>query len=112
MPRWLQSNQPLLSSSAMTRRDDNIQMYWPHALATLLFAIAVARYVSVGRYESFARSMAAAFFGFVCVVASHEVADWTGWFGWSYDSFWTYPPNWVRWAGLVLLAYIAVFGFR
>ena len=67
---------------SMSRRDDNIQMYWPHALATLLFAIALARYMWIGRYESLARSMAAAFFGFVCVVASHEVADWTGWFRW------------------------------
>ena len=50
-------------------------------------------------------------FGYVCVVASHEVADWTGRFGWSYQSFWTYPPTYVRFFGFVLLIGAILFGF-
>jgi hypothetical protein len=87
-------------------------MYWAHAVATLLFGIAVWKYVSLAQWNVFLKPMAFAGFGFVCVVASHEVADWTGRYGWTYDSFWTYPPTYVRFFGFVLLVGALIFGFK
>jgi hypothetical protein len=94
------------------RLRESLRMYWPHLVAAVLFAIALAQYVWIGHWEALARPMAFAAFGFACAVASHEVADWTGQYGWSYESFWTYPPVWVRAAGFAILAAVDVFGFR
>lgn len=95
----------------MGRWSDNLQMYWPHAVGTLLFAIVVWRYVSLGQWEAFWKPFAIGAFGYMCVIASHEVADWTGRYSWTYDSFWTYPPTYVRFTGFVLLLGVIVFGF-
>jgi hypothetical protein len=91
---------------------ETLRMYWPHLVATALFALALAQYVAIGRWEALVRPLAIAAFGFACAVASHEVADWTGHYRWSYDSFWTYPPAWVRAVGFVLLVAVDLFGFR
>ncbi len=77
------------------------------ALATPLFAYSVGRYVSVAQWEAHLDDVAGAAAGFLCVVAS-----WTGRYGWPYESFWTYPPTYVRFIGFVLLAVVALFGFR
>jgi hypothetical protein len=95
----------------MSRANDNVQMYWPHVVATILFAIAVWKYVSLAQWELNLKPIAFATFGFVCVVASHEVADWTGRYGWTYQSFWTYPPTYVQFFGFVLLVGTNLFGF-
>ena len=96
----------------MSRLSDNMQMYWPHVVAALLLGVAVWQYVSLGQWEAYLKPMATAAFGFVCVAASHEVADWTGRYGWTYQSFWTYPPTYVRFFGFVLLLGAALFGFE
>ena len=96
----------------MSRLSDNVQMYWGHVVGTILFGIAVWQYVSLGQWESFLKPMALAVLGFVSIVASHEVADWTGRYGWTYDSFWTYPPTYVRFFGFVLLIGAILFGFK
>ena len=96
----------------MSRVKDNLQMYWPHAVGILLLAIAVWRDISIAQWETYAKTVAIAAFGFVCVVASDEVASHTGRYGWTYDSFWTYPPTYVRFFGFVLLVAVDLFGFR
>lgn len=87
-------------------------MYWPHVLAAVLLGVAIWQYVSAAQWEPYLKAMAIAVFGFVCVVASHEMADWTGRYGWTYQSFWTYPPTYVRFFGFVLLVAVILFGFR
>jgi hypothetical protein len=100
--RWVRFN---------SRLGDNLRMYWPHGLATILFVIAVWRYLTIGQWEAQLIAICAAAFGFVCVVASHEVADWTGRYGWTHESFWTYPPTYVRFVGFVFLGGALFFGF-
>ena len=96
----------------MSRLSDNVQMYWAHVVGMTLSAIAVWKYNAVGQWEQYLKPIALAAFGFVCVVASHEVADWTGRYGWTYLSFWTYPPTYVRFFGFVLLLGTIPFGFK
>lgn len=86
-------------------------MYWPQVVGTLLFAIVVWRYVALGRWEAFMQPFAWAGFGYLSVIASDEVANWTGRYGWTYDSFWTYPPTYVRCFGFILLIGVLLFGF-
>jgi hypothetical protein len=95
----------------MGRWSETWRMYWPHAIATVLYAVVVWRYVSLGQWWEFFRPFATATFGYMCVVACAEVADWTGTFTWSYESFWTYPPTYVRLVGFVLLAGVILYGF-
>jgi hypothetical protein len=96
----------------VSRSKDNLQIYGPPALAVVLFAIAIAQYVWIGQWERLLVPMACAALGFVCAIASHEVADWTGSYRWTYDTYWTYPPTWVRTFGWMVLVYVDVFGFR
>jgi hypothetical protein len=96
----------------MGRIKDNAEMYWPHAVAIVLFALATWKYVSIGQWEAFLKPIALAALGFVSVVANHEVADWTGRYGWTHQSFWTYPPMYVRFFGFMLLIGALLFGFR
>lgn len=96
----------------MSRISDNVRMYWAHAVGTVLFVIAVWQYVSLSQWEAFLKPMALAALGFVSVVASDEVADWTGRYGWTYESFWSYPPTSVRFLGFVLLIGAILFGFN
>lgn len=98
--------------SNMSRWRENLQMYWAQAISLVLFGIALSRYVSIGRWEQHLPSMAWAAFGFDSAVASDEVADWTGRYGWTTDSFWTYPPTWVRVFGFMALVAVNLFGFR
>ena len=37
----------------MGRWSDNLQIYWAHAVGTLLFAIVLWRYVSLGEWETY-----------------------------------------------------------
>jgi hypothetical protein len=96
----------------MSRVKDNLQMYWPHAVATILFAFAVWRYVSIAQWEAYLKTFAIAVFGFISVVASDEEASYSGRYSWTYDSFWTYPPAYVRSLGFVLLVAVDLFSFR
>jgi hypothetical protein len=96
----------------MSRVKDNLQMYWPHAVGMFLFAFAVWRYVSIAQWEAYLKTFALAVFGFISVVASEEVASYSGRYGWTYDSFWTYPPTYIRSFGFFLLIVVDLFGFR
>jgi hypothetical protein len=87
-------------------------MYCAHVVGAILFAFAVWRYFSLGQWEAYLIPMATAALGFACVVASHQVADWTGRYGWTYERFWTYPPMYVRFFGLALLLGAVLFGFK
>jgi hypothetical protein len=117
---WQQSGQhgeTLLTTTWLTffmdeRFRETLRMYWPHLVATALFGMAIAQYVAIGRWEALLRPIAVAALGYGCAVASYEVADWTGQYGWSYESFWTYPPAWVRAAGFVILVAVNLVGFR
>lgn len=94
----------------MSRWSDNVQMYWAHAIGTLLFGIVVLRYLALGQWEAYLKPFAIAAFGYLCIVASHEVADWTGRYGWTYDSFWTYPPSYIKLSGFGMLLGVLLFG--
>jgi len=96
----------------MSQPRDNLQLYGPPAAALLLLAIAIGRYIVAARWEQNFVSLAFALFGFVSAVASDEVADWTGRYGWTSDSYWTYPPIWVRVSGFAILIAVIVLGFR
>ncbi len=100
------------NAATMSQWRDNLQMFGPPAAALLLLIIAVGRYIILGRWEHYFATLAWAVFGFVSAVASDEVADWTGRYGWTSDSYWTYPPTWVRAFGLITLVLVNLFGFR
>jgi hypothetical protein len=87
-------------------------MYGLPAVAVVLFAVAIGQYAWIGQWLRLYRPMALATVGFMSAVASHEMADWTGTFGWSYDNFWSYPPTWVQVFGFGVLIYADLFGFR
>lgn len=95
----------------MSRWSDNLQMYWAHAVGTVLLAIVVWSCLPLHNWETILKPLGVAVFGYVCVIASHEVADWTGRYGWTYQSFWSYPPTYVRFAGFALLLGVLLFGF-
>lgn len=96
----------------MSRFKDNVQMYWPLVIGVLLFIPAAWKYYSLGQWEAQAGSAAVAVLGLVSMLAPDEVASWTGRYGWTYDSFWNYPPTYVRFFGLALQIGLLVFGFR
>jgi hypothetical protein len=87
-PRWLEIGQRTGRPQVMSRSRDNLQMYGLPAVALVLFAIAVGQYIWIGQRVRLYRPMALAMVGLMSAVAGHEIADWTGTFGRSYDSFW------------------------
>lgn len=95
----------------MSRLKDNVQMWWLVVVGILLFISAVWKYWSLGQWEAQAVSMALAAFGFAAKVAPDEVSSWTGRYGWTYESFWTYPPTYLRFVGLALQVGVLVWGF-
>ena len=80
-----------------------VRQYWLNLLAAGVFAADVFRYVRLGRWEQQLVPLAFAVFGFVCVVASEEVADWTGSYGWTRQQWRRRPPGAVRLTGGILL---------
>jgi hypothetical protein len=84
----------------MSQLKDNFNMYWPVLVGVVLFAPAALLYYSHGRWEEEIASAALAVFGLICTVAPHEVAEWTGRYSWTYESFWTYPPTYLRFVGV------------
>ena len=95
----------------MSRWRDNLSMHWPLPVGLLLFAPVVWRYVALAQWEKHLETMALATLAFMSVVAADEVASYTGRYGWTYESFWTYPPTWVRTAGIAMLIWANLFGF-
>jgi hypothetical protein len=90
----------------------NLSMHWPIAVGVLLFIPAAWKYWSLGQWEAHAGSMALASLGFVATIAPDEVSSWTGSYGWTSESFRTYPPFYVRVGGLLLQMGVLVWGFR
>jgi hypothetical protein len=80
-----------------------VRQYWLHALAFAVLLAAVVRYVRLAGWEQHLVPFASAAFGFVCVVAGDEVAEWTGRYGWTRQQWWQYPGTFVRLAGGVTL---------
>jgi hypothetical protein len=95
----------------MSRLKDTLSMHWPLAVGVALFVPAAWKYWSLGEWEAHVVSMALAAFGFVATVAPDEVSSWTGRYGWTYGSFWTYPPTYLRFVGLALQVGVLVWGF-
>jgi len=104
-------NEPRRKCDNVSRLSDNISMYWPLVVGTLLFVPAAWRYYTLGQWEAHIYSAAAALFGYVAVIAPDELSSWTGRYGWTYESFWTYPATYVRFFGFTLLVGALVFGF-
>lgn len=105
-------SKPAPLPTSMTRLRDNWQMYGPALIAAIMFAMAMAQYAWLCQWERQLVPMACAAFGFACAAASEEVADWTGRYGVTYESFWTYPTTLIRLFGFGLLIYADFFGFR
>ncbi len=87
---------------------DILRQYWLNMVAFAIFVAALTRYVQLAKWEQHLVPFAVASFGFVCVVASDEVSDWTGRYGWTRQQWWQYPPNFVRFAGGVALVVASV----
>jgi hypothetical protein len=81
-------------------------------VGVILFVPAAWKYWSFGEWEAHAPSMALAVFGFAAMVAPDEVSSWTGRYGWTYESFWTYPATYVRLAGFAIQVGVLVWGFQ
>ena len=83
---------------------DILRQYWANMVAFAVLVAAVVRYVRLAQWEQQLVPFAVAAFGFVCVVASDEVSDWTGRYGWTRQTWRQYPAYFVRFAGGVALA--------
>jgi hypothetical protein len=91
---------------------DFIRQYWFNVLAFAVFIAALIRYLRLAGWEQHLVPFACAAFGFVCVVASDEVAEWTGGYGWTRQQWWQYPGTFVRFAGGVALVVATVVLYR
>ena len=74
-----------------------VRQYWPNLLALAVFAAALIRYIHLARWEGRLELVAYAALGFLCVIASDEVAEWTGQYGFTRQQWWAYPAHYVRW---------------
>ena len=72
----------------------------------------LGRCIRIGHWEALIGTLAAACFGLACALAAEEVSDWTGWYTWSQETYWTYPPNWIRVFGILILVGVNLLGFR
>jgi len=96
----------------MSQLKHNLQMYGPAVIGILLFIPAAWRYYSLGMWEKYLVEAAISLLGFVSVLVPEEVSSWTGRYGWTYESFWTYPATYVRFLGFAALVGVLVFGFQ
>ena len=76
-----------------------VRQYWLNMLAFAMFLAALIRYVHLAGWEQHLVPFASAAFGFVCVIASDEMAEWTGRYGWSRQQWRQHPSSFVRFAG-------------
>ena len=70
---------------------DFLRQYWLNMVAFAIFVAALIRYVQLAQWEQELVPFVVAFFGFVCVIASEEVSDWTGRYGWTRQQWRQYP---------------------
>jgi len=101
-----------LSLRTMDTIKEFLRQFWLHIVAFAIFVAALVRYVQLAQWEQQLVPFASAAFGFVCVVASDEVAEWTGRYGWSRQQWWQYPGTFVRFAGGVALVVATVALYR
>jgi len=90
-------------SDSMDLLKDIFRQYWLNMLGFAVFLAAALRYIRLAEWEQRLVPFALAAFGFVCVIASEEVAEWTGRYGWTREQWWQYPGSFVRLAGGVIL---------
>ena len=90
-------------SPGMDLLKDILRQYWVNVLACVVFLAALVRYVQLAGWEQHPVPFASAGFGFVCVIASDEVAEWTGHYGWTRQQWRQYPDSVIRFAGGVTL---------
>lgn len=91
---------------------NSIRQYWPNLLACVIFLAATLRFVRLGDWEQHWVPFAWAFFGFISVVASEEVAEWTGRYGWTRQQWRQYPSGLVRRAGGAVLVVATIVLYR
>jgi hypothetical protein len=91
---------------------DILRQFWLNMVALAVLIAAVVRYVQLGKWEQLLVPFAIAAFGFVCVIASEEVSDWTGRYGWTRQQWWQYPGTVVRFAGSIALVVATVVLYR
>ena len=96
----------------MSRFKDNLEMYSPLLVSLALFIPAAWKYYRLGQWEAYAVSAAFAALGFVSAAFPEEVSSWTGRYRWTYETFLTYPPTYVRFFGFVIQVCVLLFGFR
>jgi len=85
-----------------------VRQYWVNILALVVFLAALIRYVRLAGWEQHLVPFAWAAFGLVCVVASDEVAEWTGRYGWTRQQWWQHPSTFVRFSGGLILVVATV----
>ncbi len=85
-----------------------VRQYWLNMLAMAIFLAAIARYVYLGKWEEHLGLFAFAAMGFVCVIASEEVAEWSGSYGWTHEQWRHYPHSVIRFFGGVSLVVTTV----
>ena len=96
----------------MSRLKDNLIIWWPLAVGLVLFVPSAWKYYSLGQWIDQVDWAAFALLGFVSTAFPEEVSSWTGRYGWTYESFWTYPATYVQFSGIVTQLVVLLFGFE
>lgn len=89
---------------AMQNLKELLRQYWPNLLAVCVLGLAVARYVNLGQWEHNIAPMAFAALGALSVVASDEVVEALGQYGWTRDQWRVLPSVIIRILGACILA--------
>jgi hypothetical protein len=89
-----------------------VRQYWLNLLAVAVFAADLVRYIRLAEWEQRLTPFAIAAFGFVSFVASEEVSEWTGRYGWTRQQWWQDPPSYIRFTGGVMLIVATIVLFR
>lgn len=95
----------------MSRLKDNLIIWWPLAVGLALFVPTAWRYYELGLPLEYLGTALVAFHAFACTAFPEEVSSWTGRYGWTYESFWTYPATYVQFFGVVTQVWVLLFGF-
>jgi hypothetical protein len=82
-----------------------IRRYWPNVLALVAFGFAAAGYINLANLQGRVSQILLAFGGMVMVVASDEVSEWTGSYGWTRSQWRQYPTLYVKLGGAFLLGW-------
>lgn len=72
-------------------------------LAVVVFIAVVIRYLSLQRWGDLAAEIIVAWFGLLSILASSEVADFSGDYGWTRDQWWLSSEDIIEVIGWALL---------